>query len=106
MNNVSNPPLPARPLALPNLLTYARIAAVPVVVALLYWQSILDGGLWLRWAALAVIGALALQVSIGIFMVLRAFPLELAAAHNAGAALLVGATVLLNRRLRPVADFR
>jgi len=49
---------------------------------------------------------LALQVSIGIFMVLRAFPLELAAAHNAGAALLVGATVLLNRRLRPVADFR
>ena len=26
--------LPARPLALPNLLTYARIAAVPVVVAL------------------------------------------------------------------------
>ena len=54
MNTVSNPPLPARPLALPNLLTYARIAAVPVVVALLYWQSILDGGLWLRWAALAV----------------------------------------------------
>src|SRR6476660_307405 len=54
MNTVSNPPLPARPLALPNLLTYARIAAVPVVVALLYWQSILDGGLWLRWIALAV----------------------------------------------------
>jgi heme a synthase len=58
-----------------------------------------------RWAALAVIGALALQVSIGVFMVLRGFPLDLAAAHNAGAALLVGATVLLNRRLRPVADF-
>ena len=46
--------LPARPFALPNLLTYARIAAVPVVVALLYWQSILDGGLWLRWVALAI----------------------------------------------------
>jgi len=59
-----------------------------------------------RWAALAVIGALALQISIGVFMVLRAFPLELAAAHNAGAALLVGTTVLLNRALRPVADFR
>jgi CDP-diacylglycerol---glycerol-3-phosphate 3-phosphatidyltransferase len=54
MNTVSNPPLPARPLALPNLLTYARIAAVPVVVGLLYWQSILDGGLWIRWVALAV----------------------------------------------------
>jgi cytochrome c oxidase assembly protein subunit 15 len=58
-----------------------------------------------RWAGIAVLAALALQVSIGIFMVLRAFPLPLAAAHNAGAALLVAATVLLNRRLRPVADF-
>jgi cytochrome c oxidase assembly protein subunit 15 len=58
-----------------------------------------------RWAALAVLAALSAQVSIGVFMVLRAFPLELAAAHNAGAALLVGATVLLNRKLRPIADF-
>jgi len=58
-----------------------------------------------RWAALAVLAALAAQLSIGVFMVLRAFPLELAAAHNAGAALLVAATVWLNRRLRPVADF-
>ena len=54
MNSVSTGPLPARPLALPNILTYARIAAVPVVVALLFWQSILDGGLWLRWVALAI----------------------------------------------------
>src|ERR1700686_3003484 len=45
---------PARGRPLPNLLTYARIAAVPVVVALMYWQSILEGGLWLRWVALAV----------------------------------------------------
>jgi cytochrome c oxidase assembly protein subunit 15 len=59
-----------------------------------------------RWAALAVFLALAFQISIAVFMVLRAFPLPLAAAHNAGAALLVGATVLLNRKLRPVADFR
>ena len=43
-----------------------------------------------RWC----VAALALQIGIGVFMVLRAFPLELAAAHNAGAALLVGATVL------------
>jgi len=54
MNAVTSTPLPARPLALPNLLTYARIAAVPVVVALLYWQSIEGGGLWLRWVALAI----------------------------------------------------
>src|SRR5262250_1741588 len=54
MNAMSSRPLPARPLALPNILTYARIAAVPVVVGLLYWQSILDGGLWLRWLALAI----------------------------------------------------
>src|SRR6187399_1411042 len=53
MNAMSSRPLPARPLALPNLLTYARIAAVPVVVGLLYWQSIFDGPLWLRWVALA-----------------------------------------------------
>ena len=44
----------ARRLALPNLLTYARIAAVPLVVACLYWQDILQGGLWLRWVALAI----------------------------------------------------
>jgi cardiolipin synthase len=54
MNAFSSRPLPARPLSLPNLLTYGRIAAVPVVVGLMYWQSILGGGLWLRWAALAV----------------------------------------------------
>ena len=58
-----------------------------------------------RWAGLAVLGALVLQLSIGIFMVWRAFPLPLAAAHNAGAALLVAATVWLNRKLRPIADF-
>jgi len=50
----ASPSLSAGPLALPNLLTYSRIAAVPVVVALMYWQSILGGGLWLRWLALAV----------------------------------------------------
>src|SRR5262245_52862494 len=46
--------LPARPLALPNILTYARIAAVPLVVACMYGQALLGGGLWLRWVALAL----------------------------------------------------
>ena len=54
MNSITSSPLPARPLSLPNLLTFSRIAAVPVVVALLYWHSILGGDLWLRWVALAV----------------------------------------------------
>jgi cytochrome c oxidase assembly protein subunit 15 len=82
-------------------------AAVATVLLLLAAFAALRGcGTAPRGAALAVIGALVLQVSLGVFMVLRGFPLELAAAHNAGAALLVGATVLLNRRLRPVRDFR
>jgi len=59
MQAMSSRRLPARPLALPNLLTYGRIAAVPVVVGLLYWQSIVGGGLWLRWVALAVFIAAA-----------------------------------------------
>jgi cardiolipin synthase len=54
MKAAVNPHMPARVYALPNLLTYGRIAAVPVVVALMYWQSILLGGLWLRWVALAI----------------------------------------------------
>ncbi len=47
-------PLQARPLALPNILTYARIAAVPAVVACLYWQEIPQHGEWLRWLALTI----------------------------------------------------
>src|SRR5262247_2943410 len=44
MNTVTSRQVPARRLAVPNLLTYARIAAVPAVVACLYWQDILLGG--------------------------------------------------------------
>src|ERR1700710_943869 len=40
--------------SLPNMLTYARIAAVPVVVGCIYAQSIMDGPLWLRWVAVVV----------------------------------------------------
>ena len=59
MNAFSSRRLPARPFSLPNILTYARIAAVPVVVGLLYWQSIFDGPLWLRWVALFIFIAAA-----------------------------------------------
>ena len=41
-------------LALPNLLTYGRCVAVPLVAACLFWSDILEGGLWLRWMALAL----------------------------------------------------
>ena len=87
MNTVHNPPLPARPLALPNLLTYSRIAAVPVVVGLLYWQSILDGGLWIRWVALAVF------IAAGITDVLDGY-----------FARMYGQQSSLGRMLDPIAD--
>ena len=87
MNTIQSPPLPARPFALPNLLTYARIAAVPVVVGLLYWQSILDGGLWIRWVALAVF------ISAGITDVLDGY-----------FARMYGQQSSLGRMLDPIAD--
>jgi cytochrome c oxidase assembly protein subunit 15 len=46
-----------------------------------------------------VLAALALQLSIGVSMVLRGFPLALATAHTAGAALLLLATLALLRSL-------
>jgi len=51
-------------------------------------------------AALLVLLMLATQLTIGAAMVLRGFPLWLATAHNAGAALLLLATLSLNRSLR------
>src|ERR1700759_2883825 len=41
-------------LSLPNILTYGRIAAIPVVVGCIYAQSIADYPLWLRWVAVAI----------------------------------------------------
>ncbi len=54
MTSTTNPRSSARVLSLPNLLTYARIAAVPVVVGCMYFQAILEYGLWLRWVALVI----------------------------------------------------
>jgi len=57
-----------RTFALPNTLTYARIAAVPLVVSCMFWQDILEGGLWLRWVALAIfIAAAVTDVLDGYF---------------------------------------
>jgi cardiolipin synthase len=54
MNSVTTGRTSAHTLSLPNLLTYGRIAAVPLVVACMYWQAILQGGLWLRLLALFI----------------------------------------------------
>jgi cardiolipin synthase len=55
MTTVSNPRPAARTFSVPNLLTYARIAAVPAVVACMYAADVLqERGLWLRWVALAI----------------------------------------------------
>jgi heme a synthase len=51
--------------------------------------------------AWAVLAALALQLAIGISMVLKGFPLMLATLHAAGAALLLLATLALLRALSP-----
>jgi cytochrome c oxidase assembly protein subunit 15 len=53
-------------------------------------------------AAIVVLLALMLQLAIGVSMVRMGFPLWLATAHNAGAALLLLATLTLNRSLRPL----
>jgi cardiolipin synthase len=47
------------PLSLANLLTYARIVAVPIVAACLFSFAVLEGGLWLRWVALVIFIAAA-----------------------------------------------
>src|SRR5882762_11266232 len=54
MNTVTTRGSAKSSLSLPNILTYARIAAIPVVVGCIFAQSIMDGPLWLRWVALAV----------------------------------------------------
>jgi cardiolipin synthase len=46
----------SNPFNLPNVLTYGRVAAVPVVAALLFWPD--DN--WMRWAALGVFAAAAI----------------------------------------------
>jgi CDP-diacylglycerol--glycerol-3-phosphate 3-phosphatidyltransferase len=46
----------AIPLNLPNVLTYGRVVAVPVVVACMFWPE----EFWMRWAALAVFAVAAI----------------------------------------------
>jgi cardiolipin synthase len=59
MTTIPNRPATRRLPSLPNALTYARIAAVPMVVGCIYAQAILEGPLGLRWVALAIFIAAA-----------------------------------------------
>jgi cytochrome c oxidase assembly protein subunit 15 len=80
-----------------------RLGAVVATLALLFAAvtSLRDRpGRNRRWAAISVLAALLLQLTIGISMVKQGFPLWLATAHNAGAALLLLSTLALNRALR------
>ena len=80
-----------------------RLGAIAATLAVLFaaWlalraapTALVRNGAW--WA----IGGLALQLLIGIFMILEAFPLTLATGHNGGGALLLLTMLVLNRRLR------
>jgi cytochrome c oxidase assembly protein subunit 15 len=82
-----------------------RIGAVVTVLTLISAAVAgLRGGLskGVHRAALLVLAALALQATIGVTMVMRGFPLWLATAHNAGAALLLISTLALNRAVTPL----
>ena len=54
-----------------------------------------------KFSAIAVAVAAAIQIAIGVNLILQGWPLWLGTAHNAGAALLVLATVALLRALSP-----
>jgi cardiolipin synthase len=49
-------PMAGRFWSLPNILTYARVVAVPVVAALLFWPD----EKWARWTALGIFAAAAI----------------------------------------------
>jgi len=78
-----------------------RMGAIVATLAVLFaaWLAISRAPL-VRRAGYWAIGALGVQLLIAFLMILKAFPLSLAAGHNAGAALLLMSMILLNRRLR------
>jgi cytochrome c oxidase assembly protein subunit 15 len=82
-----------------------RVFAIVAFCAILLsaWKAFFTEGL--RRLAVLLACLLVLQVSLGVANVAFGLPLPLAAAHNAGAALLLGALVVLNffvsRGLRP-----
>lgn len=51
-----SPSMRAHPFSLPNVLTYGRVVAVPVVVVCMFWPE----EFWMRWVALGVFTAAAI----------------------------------------------
>jgi heme a synthase len=80
-----------------------RLGAI-VVTLMLLWAAVFalrsPGSRAAKNAAYGVLGALALQLIVGISMVIKTFPLSLATAHNAGAAVLFLATLALCKYTR------
>lgn len=77
-----------------------RLGAIVATLALLFAALLALtrlGSRASRRASWMVLAALVLQLGIGLTMVLRGFPLGVATAHNAGAALLLLATLALLR---------
>ena len=73
-----------------------------IVLGIVAWKAVRAGqSLGVRTAGAALAVTLVLQWLVGPIMVLRTFPLPLATAHNAIAALLVLCMVALLRFLRP-----
>ncbi len=70
---------------------------VLILLAVVAWRSRLP---WLRPANTLMLLALALQVSLGVTIVLKSLPLALATAHNGVAALLLLALINFNQTLR------
>jgi cytochrome c oxidase assembly protein subunit 15 len=80
-----------------------RLGAIVASLAVLFaaWLAIRRAPTDLvRRAGYWAVGALGIQLLVAFLMILKAFPLSLAAGHNAGAALLMMSLILLNRRLR------
>lgn len=84
----------------------ALVLSTVLIGVALYLLAV--GGAGLRRLAGVILGALALQVTIGIGLIHLQLPLWLADAHNAGAALLLLAVLALNHRvwIRPHAGTR
>ena len=79
-----------------------RLGALVATLALLaaaLWVIVRSASLAARQRAYLLLAALALQLTIGITMVEKGFPLPVATAHNAGAALLLLAALGLLERV-------
>ncbi|HEX6999386.1 MAG TPA: COX15/CtaA family protein [Gammaproteobacteria bacterium] len=77
-----------------------RLGAVAAALALALFGSSLLAERRVRPDAAALLGLLAVQLGLGVSIVLFGVPLPVAVAHNGGAALLLLATINANQRIR------